>query len=330
MLLGLDGPSTFEVAAISEYLFALPFGCVLPIFLLWSPIGNVGGLLTKSGKELSEIPGLVSGSSVFDLILAAVIGVILLLAPWLTGVRAARVGPMYFGATRLGVILGAGLLGSAAGGVVLTTSIGGAVVCFGTASCLYAVFENERFAVVGAERAVADLVAYRDATAADVERFCGEKGVLALDSLAQRRGGVQVDTFCRVVAEQLRAHADNAPRTGTSQSVGGSAPLDQETHRSVSPTSASSQEAVKGATTEATDGEARGQDNDEEKPSAREDFDLKSKSLHEEPSARVRKGSASVRLVLSAQIVTDLTELVQNVTTDKSEVSSLFPLAKHA
>ena len=43
VVLGLDAPSTFEIALISEYLFALPFGCAIPVFLLWSPIGTVGG-----------------------------------------------------------------------------------------------------------------------------------------------------------------------------------------------------------------------------------------------------------------------------------------------
>jgi len=235
---------------------------------------------------------------------------------------------MNFGATRLGILLGAGLLGSAAGGVVLTTSIGGAMLCFGTASCLYAVFENERFAVVGAERVVADLVAYRDATAADVERFCGEKGVLALHGLAQRRDGVREDTFCRVVAEQLRAHAKAVPRTGTPQGVErGSVSQDKEPRRPVPTTLVPSQDEVEGASTgveastasKGTDGETTGQEVDEE-----------TTTHNTHAPARVRKGSASVRLVLSAQIATDLTELVQNVSADKSEVSSLFPLAKHA
>ena len=235
---------------------------------------------------------------------------------------------MYFSATRLGILLGAGLLGSAAGEVVLTTSIGGAMVCFGTASCIYAVFENERFAVVGAERVVADLVAYRDATPADVERFCGERGVLALHGLAQRRDGVRVDTFCRVVADQLRAHAASVPRTGTPQSVErGSVSRDEEPQQPVSTTLAPLQDEVEGASTgvatsnasKGTDGETTGQDEDEEKP-----------THNTHAPARARKGSASVRLVLSAQVATDLTEQVRNVSVDKSEVSSLFPLAKHA
>ena len=318
VLLGLDGPSTFEIAAIAEYLFAFPFGCVLPMFLLWSPIGQVGGALTTSGKGVMEIPGLVSSSNVVDLILAAVIGLILLLAPWLNGVRAARVGPLSFGATRLGVLLGAGLLGSAAGGVVLTTSIGGAMLCFATASCLYAVFENERFAVVGAERVVADLVAYRDATAADVERFCGQKGVLALDGLAQRRGGAQADTFCRVVAQQLRAHASQAAGTAPNEGQGDLSP-DQVTHRPVSPMVVIYPGKTTSDATELTglhgaDGEADGKDGDEEKPT--------------EASARVRKGSSSVRSMLSAQITIDLAELVRHASADASEVSSLFPPAK--
>lgn len=316
VLLGLDGPSTFEIAAIAEYLFALPVGCVLPMVLLWSPIGKVGGLLTTSGKGFMEIPGMVSGSNVVDLILAAVIGLILLLAPWLNGVRAARVGPLYFGATRLGVLLGAGLLGSAAGGVVLTTSIGGAMLCFATASCLYAVFENERFAVVGAERVVADLVAYRDATAADVERFCGQKGVLALDGLAQRRGGAQVDTFCRVVAQQLRAHASKAAGTPPNEEQGHLSP-DQESHRPASPVvdgGKATSDAAEPNELHGTDGEADGKDGDEEKPA--------------QASARVRKGSSSVRSMLSAQIAIDLAELVRHASADASEVSSLFPPAK--
>lgn len=307
---------------ISEYLFALPFGCVVPMFLLWSPVGTVGGLLTTSGKSLSDIPGLLTGSNVVDLILAAVIGVILLFAPWLTAVRVARVGPLHFGATRLGLLLGSGLLGSAAGGVVLTTSIGGAVLCFGTASCLYAVYENERFAVLGAERVVADLVAYRDVTAVDVERFCGPKGVLGLDGLGQRRGGGQADTFCLVVAEQLRAHAGRGPQPDAQLSVGpGDLPLDEEGERRVTPIAKLvAQDAVETAISDDTRPVAsKGMDATGGKDNANED-NLK---LHSS-----RKGSHGVRTVLSAQIATDLTELVRTTFADTSEVSALFPSAK--
>ena len=173
VVLGLDAPSTFEIALITEYLFALPFGCAIAVFLLWSPIGTVGGALMKdSAGSFTAVPGLLT-SSVVDLGIVGGIGVIMVVAPWLNGMRASRVGPLHFGATRLGLLLGAGFLGSAAGGVLLTTSIGGAMLCFGTASCLNAVYDNECCAVLGAERVVADLVAYRDATAADVQRFCG-------------------------------------------------------------------------------------------------------------------------------------------------------------
>lgn len=332
VLLGLDGPSTFELASIAEHLFALPFASAVPMFLLWSPIGKVGGALTTSGTTLSQIPTLALGSNLVDLIITAVIGVIVLLAPWLTGVRAARMGPLHFGAARLGLLFGAGLLGSAAGGVVLTTSIGGALLCFGTASCLYAVFENERFAMLGAERVVSDLVAYRDATAADVERFCGDRGVLALDGVAQRRAGVKVDTFCRVVAEQLQLHA-HASKEGA-----------DTVH--VQPTGGDDDGAPDSEREEQRPATLVGQGDDVPEPqpgggsAAAEGATVTPREVDnaiigeggegKAPTARKRKGSWSVRTALGAQVAADLVGIASSTYADPGEVAALFPPAKPA
>ena len=246
VVLGLDGPSTWELGLLSEFLFAFPLGVAAAVVLFQMRLGTVGGrlvhstggldcligctgnatavvstIMTTAGDTVYTTDGtavvLSEGGGLMDLICAGVLGLIALVSPWLCGVWAARVGALYFAASRLGVLLGAGLLGSAAGGVTLTTSIGFAVLCFATASSLLAVFEDDRSAVLLAERVVADMVAYRDATAADVERFCGAKGVLLLDSSARRKnaGGEEVDTFSRGACTQpslslARARLSNA------------------------------------------------------------------------------------------------------------------------
>ena len=223
VVLGLDGPSTWELGLLSEFLFAFPLGVAAAVVLFQVRQGTVGGRLVHEDDGLRNMTAVVStmvttaGGGLMDLVCAGVLGLIAVVSPWLCGVWAARVGALYFAASRLGVLLGAGLLGSAAGGVTLTTSIGFAVLCFATASSLLAVFEDDRSAVLLAERVVADMVAYRDATAADVERFCGAKGVLLLDSSARRKnaGGEEVDTFSRGACTQpslslARARLSNA------------------------------------------------------------------------------------------------------------------------
>jgi hypothetical protein len=267
--------------------------------------------------------------------------VIMVAAPWLNGMRATRVGPLHFGATRLGLLLAAGLLGSAAGGVVLTTSIGGAVLCFGTASCLHAVFENERCSILGAERVVADLVAYRDATAADVERFCGANGVLGLDGVAQRKAGVKVDAFSRVVGEQLRAHAESsrtARREGEdddddrllladgARSVtpdGGGASVTGVKSPPPGPPPAADAPKGSGRTAQAAKKVLLGVH--VMAAAAAADDEAAAKPVEQE-----RRGSFLVRSSLSRQVASDLSDLARTTFADPNEVAAMFPPAKAA
>lgn len=168
--------------------------------------------------------------------------------------------------------------------------------------------------------------------------MAGDKGVLGLDGVAQRKAGVKVDTFSRVVGEQLRAHAEyTAPRSGEEDDDSeevlladrvGSVTPDGGASREKARASKAGVESPPPGPPPAAPAENRRSAQVEQMKAAAPSTAAPADEATE--VAQERRGSFLVRSSLSRQVALDLSDLARTTYADPNEVEAMFPKAKPA